>query len=117
MSPNSIPNQFTDSVLYFNISENNIAKGGVYKFGVYVGSGEYALQEDQPMLIACQKECYEIVTVNVLTSSANILHTGDGHIMIVGSNTTVSNGPLLLPCLTKSCTYKLNATMKWGGSM
>lgn len=69
------------------------------------------------MLIACEKECYEIVTVNVGSNAANILHSGDGKILLINSNISASNGPLVLPCATKNCTYKLNATMKWGGSM
>lgn len=114
---NSLPTSFTDPVLYFNVSQAGLAKGAVFKFGVYVGSGEYGLEEDRPILIACDKQCYEIVNVLVNSTSATILHSGDGRITLLSGNQTASNSPLTLTCSSPSCTIKLNATLRYGGSM
>lgn len=63
MSASQIPNIFTYDVIYFNITENLVVSGNVFKFSVYVSSGGYVVQSDRPVMIACQKACYQLVKV------------------------------------------------------
>jgi len=51
----SIPDSFTDKVLYFNVTNENLRN---YKFSVYVNSGEYTLTEKDSVLFGCEDECY-----------------------------------------------------------
>lgn len=55
VAPAAMPNNFTDAIVYFNVSQSGIPKGGTFKFDVFVGSGQYGLEEDRPILIACQR--------------------------------------------------------------
>lgn len=60
-----MPTIFTDTVVYFNISQQFVSDNAVFKFSVFVNSGQYLLSEDRPVLIACEDSCYELVNVLV----------------------------------------------------
>ncbi len=51
--------------MYFNISQQFVSDNAVFKFSVFVNSGQYLLSEDRPVLIACEDSCYELVNVLV----------------------------------------------------
>jgi hypothetical protein len=104
-------------VLYFNVSQTLPNSRSVFKFSVFVNSGQYLLEEDRPLLVACENMCYEIVSVVVGQSSATILHSGDGSIKLTSTNASASNGPLVIPCASPPCQVQLNCTLKYGGTM
>lgn len=71
--------------------------GGEFKLDIFVNSGVYKLEEDKTILVACQEECYKLISVEV-ASTATVIHSGDGQISEVGSDKTASNQPLTFTC-------------------
>lgn len=58
-----LPEQFDQKVVYLNISSGDTPNN--FKFSVYVNSGDYLLNDKDPLLIGCIDSCYEIVSVQL----------------------------------------------------
>lgn len=84
-----LPTQYHDRVVYFNISSTLATSNAQFKFSMYVNSGSYLLTEDKPILISCERACYELVVVMIPKANAtvNVIHSGEGTIK-VASNTS-----------------------------
>lgn len=86
-----------------------------FKFSIYINSGEYYLDDKDPLLLACQESCYELVTV-ALKEKSNIIHQGRGTIYELSNpNIVVSNRYLELSCSSYPCATKVNATLAYSG--
>ena len=99
-------------------------QGDVFNFGITVNAGQYDLGESQDVVVGCQRQCWEKVVVTVTSKGdADVLHTGDGYIQKISTNTTnntntrISNKALTLTCLTPPCQFTLNASLPAGGIM
>jgi hypothetical protein len=73
-----LPSEFTDKVVYLNISNGDVSSSS-FKFTVYINSGDYELDDKNPLLVGCADACYELVSV-YLKESSNIIHQGRGSI-------------------------------------
>lgn len=97
-----------------NIS-NGDSSNNNFKFSVYINSGDYVLNDKDPLLIGCVNACYEIVTV-ALEAQSNVIHQGRGSIYsITAPSIVASNTFLKLSCESYPCTAKINATLLYGG--
>jgi hypothetical protein len=93
----TLPNEFKEKVVYLNISNGDVTENN-FKFSIYINSGDYFLDDKDPLLIGCLSNCYEIVTV-ALKNSSNIIHQGRGSIYELSNPTlTASNNYLVLSC-------------------
>lgn len=101
-------------MVYFNVSNGN---SHLFKFSVFVNSGEYVLDDSDSLLLGCTDSCYEVVNV-MLKKAGNVIHEGRGQIYPVSRPTeVVYNSFLALSCEVYPCVVKINATLSYGGEM
>jgi hypothetical protein len=66
-----LPADFSQKVVYMNISHDPNLNN--FNFGVFVNSGEYVLNDRDPILVGCTDSCFEIINVEIATAS-NVIH-------------------------------------------